>query len=81
MQYPLSPDEHAAMTRYLCGIRKQLQDVSDLFTTRYGKTSSIAETAVKALVSAALLEHELVSLAGQQEPGESEIEESVATAA
>lgn len=81
MQYPLSPDEHAAMARYVCGIRKQLQDVSDLFTTRYGKTSSIAETAVKALVSAALLEHELVSLTNQQEPSESDIEESVATAA
>jgi hypothetical protein len=69
------------MTRYVCGIRKQLQDVSDLFTTRYGKTSSIAETAVKALVSAALLEHELVGLAGPQESAEPDLEESVATAA
>jgi hypothetical protein len=50
------------MMRYLSGIRKQLQDVSDLFSTRYGKTSSIAETAVKTLVSAALLEHELLGL-------------------
>jgi len=62
VQYPLSQDEHAAMVRYLSAIRKQLQDVSDLLTTRYGKSSSIAETAVKTLVSSALLEHELVSL-------------------
>jgi hypothetical protein len=59
MQYPLSRDEQAAMTRYLSGIRKQLQDVSDLFTARYGKNSNIAEIAVKALVSATLLEHEM----------------------
>ena len=64
MQYPLSRDEHAAMARYLSGIRKQLQDVSDLFTTRYGKDSSIAEIAVKTLVSSTLLEHELMLLAG-----------------
>lgn len=60
MQYPLSKDEHAAMARYLAGIRKQLQDVCDLFTTRYGKNSSIAELAVKTLVSSTLLEHELL---------------------
>ncbi|MBV8811772.1 MAG: hypothetical protein JO033_24140 [Acidobacteriaceae bacterium] len=59
MEYPLSRDEHAAMARYLSSIRKQLQDVSDLFTTRYGKNSSIAEIAVKTLVSSTLLEHEL----------------------
>ena len=62
MQYPLSQDEHAAMARYLSGIRKQLQDVSDLFAARYGKNSSIAEIAVKTLVSATLLEHELLLL-------------------
>ncbi len=60
MQFPFSRDEHAAMTRYLSGIRKQLQDVSDLLNTRYGKNSSIAEIAVKTLVSATLLEHELL---------------------
>lgn len=49
------------MTRYLSGIRKQLQDVSDLFTARYGN-SNIAEMAVNALVSATLLEHEMVML-------------------
>ncbi len=64
MQYPLSRDEHAAMARYLSGIRKQLQEVSDLFTARYGKTSSIAEIAVKTLVSSTLLEHELMLLEG-----------------
>lgn len=62
MQYPLSRDEHAAMARYLSGIRKQLQDVSDLFAARYGKNSSIAEIAVKTLVSSTLLEHELTLL-------------------
>jgi hypothetical protein len=61
-QYPFSRDEHAAMGRYLSGIRKQLQDASDLFTTRYGKDSNIAEAAVKALVSVTLLEHELLLL-------------------
>lgn len=64
-QYPLSRDEHAAMTRYLSGIRKQLQEVSDLFTTRYGRESNIAELAVKTLVSTTLLEHELMLLEGE----------------
>ena len=64
VQYPLSRDEHAAMARYLSGIRKQLQEVSDLFTARYGKSSSIAEIAVKTLVSSTLLEHELMLLEG-----------------
>jgi hypothetical protein len=62
VQYPLSRAEQAAMTRYLSGIRKQLQDVSDLFTPRYGKNSNIAEIAVKALVSSTLLEHEMLLL-------------------
>ena len=70
MQYPLSRDEHAAMARYLSGVRKQLQDISDLFTARYGKDSSIAEIAVKTLVSATLLEHELLLLGD----GESQLE-------
>jgi hypothetical protein len=62
VRYPLSRDEHAAMGRHLGGIRKQLQEISDLFSTRYGKDSSIAEMAVKALVSTTLLEHELTLL-------------------
>ena len=62
MLYPLSPDEHAAMARYLSGIRRQIQEVSDLFANRYGKDSSIAEIAVKTLVSVTLLEHELMLL-------------------
>ncbi|MBV9612567.1 MAG: hypothetical protein JO091_08845 [Acidobacteriaceae bacterium] len=62
MQYPLSPDEHAAMARYVSGIRKQLQDVSDLFSARYGRNSSIADLAVKALISSTVLEHELMLL-------------------
>jgi DNA-directed RNA polymerase specialized sigma subunit len=67
VQYPLSPDEHAAMSRYLSGMRKQIQDVSDLFAARYGKNSSIAEIAVKTLVSATLLEHELMLLESQSD--------------
>ncbi len=62
MQYPLSRDEHATVARCLSGVRKQLQDVFDLFAARYGKNSSIAEVAVKALVSSTLLEHELTLL-------------------
>ena len=62
MEYPLSRDEHAAIGRHLGGIRKQLQDISDLFSSRYGKDSSVAEMAVKALVSTTLLEHELTLL-------------------
>jgi hypothetical protein len=56
------------MARCLSGIRKQLQDVFDLFAARYGKNSSIAEIAVKTLVSATLLEHELMMLEGEREP-------------
>ncbi len=67
MQYPLSDNEHAAMSRYLAGMRKQLQDVCDLFSARYGRNSSIAEIAVKTLVSATLLEHELMLLDDGQE--------------
>ena len=62
MQFPFSRDEHAAMARYLSGVRKQLQDVSDLVSTRYGRETSIAEVAVKTLVSATLLEHEFLQL-------------------
>jgi hypothetical protein len=62
VQYPLSRDEHAAMVRHLGGIRKQLQDVADLFSARYGRDSGIAEMAVKSLVSTTLLEHELTLL-------------------
>jgi hypothetical protein len=81
VQYPLSRDEHAAMARYLSGIRKQLQDVSDLFTARYGKNSSIAEIAVKTLVSSTLLEHELLLMdADIMLSTEPEYEESVSTA-
>jgi DNA-directed RNA polymerase specialized sigma subunit len=67
VQYPLSRDEHAAVVRYVSGIRKQLQDVSDLFTARYGRDSSIAEIAVKTLVSSTLLEHELMLMSSEAE--------------
>jgi hypothetical protein len=59
--YPLSRDEHAAMARCLADITHQLKDVSDLFTARYGKDSPITERAVEAVISATLLEHELLS--------------------
>jgi hypothetical protein len=81
VQYPLSRDEHTAMVRYLTGIRKQLQDVSDLFTARYGKNSSIAEIAVKSLVSSTLLEHELSILDTEAESSfDARVEELVSTA-
>ena len=79
MQYPLSRDEHAAMARYVSGIRRQLQDVSDLFAARYGKDSSIAEIAVKTLVSSTLLEHELALL--EAEPEFAAVEAEKASAA
>lgn len=60
MPYPLSRDEHAAVARCLAGIRKQLQDVSDLFSSRYGKDSRIAEKAMEAVSSATVLEQELL---------------------
>jgi hypothetical protein len=66
MQYPLSREEHAAMLRYISGIRRQLQDASDLLTSRYGKSSNLAEISIKALVCTTLLEHELL-LAENQE--------------
>jgi len=65
VQHPLSRDEHAAMVRYVSDIRKQLQEASDLFSARYGKDSDLADIALKTLVSAALLEHELALV----EPG------------
>jgi hypothetical protein len=74
VQYPLSRDEHIAMARYIAGIRKQLQDVSDLFSARYGKNSHIAEVAVKTLVSSTLLEHELSLLENEVALGESSLE-------
>jgi hypothetical protein len=74
VQYPLSRDEHAAMARYISGIRKQLQDVADLFAARYGRNSSIAEIAVKTLVSSTLLEHELLLLESEADEGVTKLE-------
>jgi hypothetical protein len=62
VQFPLSADEHAAIARYLSGIKRQLQEVSDLFTARYGKGTEISEDAVKTLVSITLLEHNFSTL-------------------
>ena len=67
------------MTRYLSGIRKQLQDVSDLFSARYGKDSRIAEIAVKTLVSSTMLEHELMMLESEQQSAEEESPERIST--
>ena len=66
VHYPLSREEHTAMVRYLASLRKQLQDTSELFSTRYGKASTLAEIAIKSLVCVTLLEHELL----MAEPGE-----------
>lgn len=81
MQYPLSRDEHAAMARYLSGVRKQLQDISDLFSTRYGKSSNIAEIAVKTLVSTTLLEHEFLLLDSDAEAAPEKSYEGIAASA
>ena len=66
MQFPLSNDEHAAVARYLSSIRKQLQDVSDLFKTRYGSGSEIAEEAVQTLACVVHLERDFMLLDGPQ---------------
>lgn len=75
VEYPLSQDEHAAMARYISGIRKQLQDVSDLFSSRYGKQSNISEIAIKTLASVTLLEHELLLLDNSLESLSNEMKE------
>lgn len=62
MQYPLSRDEHVAMARCLSGISKQLQDVSDLFATRYGKHCGISQTAVETLRASTDLERKFMLL-------------------
>ncbi len=62
VQFPLSHDEHAAMARYLSGIKKQLQDVTDLFKSRYGVRRDIYEVAARTLASASLLEREFLLL-------------------
>ncbi len=73
MQFPLSNDEHAAIARYLLGIKKQLQDVSDLFMTRYGKGSEISEESVKTLASIARLERKLARLNEEQQQQREEL--------
>jgi len=50
------------MARYLSGIKKQLQEVSDLFKSRYGKGSEISQSAVNTLASIALLERDFLRL-------------------
>jgi hypothetical protein len=58
-KYPLSRDEQAAVARCVADIRKQLQGMSELFSSRYGKESSLAELSAKALVCTAILQDEL----------------------
>ena len=67
MHYPLSQEERAAMSRHLTGLRRQLHEVSDLFSTRYGRDSNVGEIAVKTLLSLTLLEHELMVLDSDKE--------------
>jgi hypothetical protein len=57
--YPLSSNERVAMLRYVASLRSQLQDLSELFSSRYGQHSSFADLSAKALVCTTLLEHEL----------------------
>lgn len=69
VQFPLSNDEHAAIARYLSGIKKQLQDVSDLFRTRYGNASEIGTESLETLAAVARLECKFLNMeeTGQQE--------------
>jgi hypothetical protein len=53
------------MLRYISGIRRQLQDASDLLSSRYGRSSNLAEISVKSLVCTTLLEHELLMMENQ----------------
>jgi hypothetical protein len=50
------------MARYLSGIKRQLQEVSDLFKSRYGKASEISQSAAGTLSSVALLERDFLRL-------------------
>jgi hypothetical protein len=81
MQYPLSRDEHAAMLRYISGIRRQLQDASDLLSSRYGKNSNLSEISVKALVCTTLLEHELLLIDSQNIVESPNVQEAMKTSA
>ena len=81
MQYPLSREEQAAMARYLSAIRQQLQDVSDLFSSRYGQNSSLAEIAANSVVCTTLLERELLLSEGDDATMARRSEETVNTSA
>jgi hypothetical protein len=74
--HPLSEDERMAMTRCVANLKKQLQDMSDLFGARYGETSSLANLSAKALVCAALLEDALVHLEDSEKTDDFTHEES-----
>lgn len=74
--HPLSEDERAAMTRYVASIKKQLQEVSELFGSRYGRTSSLADLSAKALVCTTLLEDELLHSEEQEKTEDFTNEES-----
>lgn len=66
------------MARYLSGIKKQLQEVSDLFRDRYGIGSEISEEAVKTLAWVARLERDFLRLNDiDGEPTVAELESSV----
>ena len=67
MPQPLSRDEHAAISRYVATIRKSLQEVSELFSHRYGEDSSVCEIALRTLFCATLLEHELTLLGDENQ--------------
>ena len=86
MHYPLSRDEHAAMVRYLADIRKQLEcvskqleDVSNLFSTRYGNTSRIADLAGKTLLSSTLLQQEIMMIELNGDGADAQIKHAAGT--
>jgi hypothetical protein len=81
VQYPLSREEQAAMSRYLSVIRQQLQDVSALFSSRYGKNSNLAEIAARSVACTTLLERELLVSDGNDATMARRSEEAMKTSA
>ncbi len=75
--YPFSPNERIAMSRYVSTLRNQLQELSELFSSRYGKHSSLTDLSTKALVCATLLEQELLAAEPQAETSDLASGESV----
>ena len=68
MQHPLSRNNTLLWPDTSRVSGSECRMFSDLFAARYGQDSSIAELAVKALVSSMSLEHELTIIDAEKEP-------------